>query len=85
MQNPFLEANLGTLDKLDKHLIELELLGSYQEFPINTIRGMFRGLQNEVAKLQGEVDELTKLAKAAVTPNAPAQPTPPAKQKVAGK
>ena len=81
MQNPFLEANLGTLERLDKHLIELELLGSYEEFPIATIRGMFRGLKNEIAKLQGEVIELTKLAKAATTPNVPAQPAPPGKQK----
>jgi len=76
MTNPFLEANLGTISKLDKHLIELELLGSYQEFPIATIRGMFNGLKNEVANLQGQVDELTKLAKASVNnvPAAPGQP-----------
>lgn len=84
MQNPFLEANLGTIGRLDKHLIELELLGSYQEFPIATIRGMFSGMKNEIAKLQGQVDELTKLAKASI-PNATDKSVPQGQPEVKGK
>ena len=78
MQNPFLEANLGTIAKLNKHLIELELLGSYEDFPIATILGMFRGMQNEIAKLQGENNELLKLVKTSVK-DVPVKPTAPGK------
>jgi len=62
MDNAFLEANLRKIEKIDKHLIELEMMGgSYEEFPIREIRGMLSGMKYEIAKLQGEVKRLTIL------------------------
>jgi hypothetical protein len=64
MDNAFLEANLGNIERLDKELVELELLGSYEdEVPIRKIRGLMSGMKVEISKLQGEVIELTKALK----------------------
>lgn len=64
MDNAFLAANLGNIEKLDKHLIELELLGSFSgEVPIPAIRGMMKGMKFEISRLQGEITELTKALK----------------------
>jgi hypothetical protein len=72
MDNAYLAANLGTMEKLDKHLIELELLGSFtEEVPIPAIRGMMRGMKFEIARLQGEVIELTKALKEKVDDKTP--------------
>ena len=61
MNNPFLAANLTRIERLKKHLLELEMLSEYQEIPIAQIRHLFDGLIVEVSKLQGTVEELTKL------------------------
>ena len=61
MNNAFLAANLSTIEKLKTHLLELEMMGSYQEFPIAQIRHLFDGLVLEVSKLQGQVEEMTKI------------------------
>ena len=64
MDNAFLAVNLRKIDKLDKHLIELEMMGGdYEEFPIREIRGMLSGMKFEIAKLQGEIGELRKQMK----------------------
>jgi hypothetical protein len=61
MNNTFLQANLGTIEKLKKQLLELEMMGSYQEVPLPLIRHLFSGLVLEISKLQGENDEIKKL------------------------
>lgn len=61
MNNPFLAANLGSIEKLKKHLIELEMLGSYPDVPVAQIRHLFDGLVLEISKLQGENTEIKKL------------------------
>ena len=72
MDNAFLAANLGTMEKLDKRLIELELLGSFaEEVPIPAIRGMMKGMKFEISRLQGEVTELTKALKEKVDDKTP--------------
>ena len=64
MDNAFLEANLANIEKLDKELIELELLGSYEEeVPIRKIRGLMSGMKIEIARLNGMIVELTKALK----------------------
>lgn len=61
MDNAFLEANLGNIERMDKELVQLELLGSFEEeVPIRKIRGLMSGMKVEIAKLQGQVTELTK-------------------------
>lgn len=61
MNNAFLAANLSAIEKLKTHLLELEMMGSYQEFPIAHIRHLFDGLVLEVSKLQGQIEEIVKL------------------------
>jgi len=61
MDNTFLEANLGRIEKMKKYLLELEMMGSYQEVPIGQIRNLFDGLVLEISKLQGENTELKKI------------------------
>ena len=61
MNNAFLAANLSSIEKLKTHLLELEMMGSYQEFPIAKIRHLFDGLVLEVSKLQGQIEEIIKL------------------------
>jgi len=62
MDNAFLEANLGNIEKLDKELIALELLGSYEEeVPIRKIRGLINGMKIEIARLEGMVVFLVHL------------------------
>jgi len=64
MENAYLAANLRNIEKLDKHLVELELLGSYEEeVPIGNIRMVMRGMKFEIARLQGVVTELSKTLK----------------------
>ena len=61
MNNPFLEANLTTIERTKTQLLELEMMGSYQEVPLSKIRYLFDGLVLEISKLQGENDEIKKL------------------------
>jgi hypothetical protein len=61
MNNPFLDANLTTIERTKTHLLELEMMGSYQDVPLSKIRFLFDGLVLEISKLQGEVDEIKKL------------------------
>lgn len=76
MDNPFLAANLGKIEKMKKYLIEIELLGSYQEIPVAEIRHLFDGLVLEISKLQGENIEIKKLIPKKEVVNEP-QPQPP--------
>jgi uncharacterized coiled-coil protein SlyX len=68
MDNAFLEVNLRKLDILDKKLIELEMKGGGDdEFPLREVRSMLSGMKFEIAKLQGQIKELTTVKKE--TPN----------------
>jgi hypothetical protein len=61
MDNPFLQANLGQIEKLKKKMLELEMMGSYPDVPVAQIRHLFDGLVLEISKLQGVNNEIQKL------------------------
>lgn len=61
MDNPFLEANLKRINDIDRRLLELDMMGSYQDVPIPMLRSILKGMVNEISKLEGEVKELRKL------------------------
>jgi hypothetical protein len=83
MDNAFLAANLGSIEKLKTKLLELEMLGSYREVPIAQIRHLFDGLVLEISKLEGENREIKKLIpKKEGVKN---EPLPQGKQKGRGK
>jgi hypothetical protein len=65
MDNAFLQANIGKIEKMDKPLLRLEMMGSYAEVPTAEIRHLMQGMKLEISKLQGEVNEIKKLLGAA--------------------
>ena len=60
MQNQWLSANLAGIGKIKKLLTEMEYQPIYQDLPLRTIQGLFKGFEVEISKLQEQVDQLKK-------------------------
>lgn len=60
MQNQWLSANLAGIARIRRLLTEWEYVPIFQDYPIRTIQGLFNGFENEVNRLQEQLDQLKK-------------------------
>ena len=58
MQNKWLSANLATIGRIKRLLMEMEYKPIFQDLPLQMVQHLLDGFIREISKLQEEVDQL---------------------------